>query len=356
MHEKNQTLCLQERLTIFLFYLDTSQRIFSFLTHLMYFIFLIKFKKLRYKSYIFINHFILANFLYCLIYILFIKSEKPSFAKQSLSHFVCLIASFFWSVFKFLRYYSILLVSIHRFIAVYYINLFKRINKSNVFISFSIILIWIIASVIAFICKFIFENTYGTNNCFDGHSKTFKQSLNYYMVTVTFGMALPTLSVIIIYILIYRRLRYMSRRLTGKKIRLCKKFRNEESTSNNGFVNKENPSSVVYTNKNLEVVLKSETQVTGSFNQTNGSNRTFRSCKRTQTKFANQFLAINFCLIISFVALSLASMRNVINGFNNNTGYYYLIQIFRIINIFTTSLIPLITLFYPTSVLKTALK
>lgn len=355
MHDEisNRSARISEHFTSILNYLDASQRIFSLLTHLLYLILVIRYKKLRYKSYIFINHFMLANFLYCLIYLLFIKSEMPHFSISQLNHFVCLGASFFWAVFKFSRYYSILLVSVHRFIAVYHISLFKRINKSNFFIFYSISLVWLLSAVIAFFSRFVFKTSYGTNNCFDGYSDTFSKSLYYYIVTNLFGMAVPTLSVIVIYILINKKLRHMSSKFFRKKTRSSRKKNFEESVST--YTNKEYPSSNCTNLKNLEPFAKSETQITGSYRTPNGSNGTsFRTCKRTQTKFANQFLVINFCLIIGFVSLSLASMRNLLSDFN--AGQYHWIQIFRIVNIFTCSLIPLISLFYPSSVLKFVLK
>ncbi|RMZ94916.1 G- coupled receptor moody [Brachionus plicatilis] len=348
----NRSVRIPENLTNFLNYLDASQRVFSLITHLMYFILVIRYKKLRYKSYIFINHFMLANFLYCAIYLFFIKSEMPGFSTSRINHFVCLSASFCWAVFKFLRYYSILLVSIHRFIAVYHISLFKRINKSNFFMVYSIALVWLISTVIAFFSRFVFQTSYGTNNCFDGYSETFSKSLYYYMVTVILGMAAPTFSVIVIYILIYKRLRYMSSKFFRKKTRSSRKKNVEESES--VVTNRDYPSSNCTILKNFEPLTKSDTQTNGSYSQKNSSRTTFRTCKRTQTKFANQFLAINFFLIIGFVALSVASVRNLLSDFN--AGWYHWIQIFRIINIFTTSLIPLITLFYPSSVLKSVLK
>ena len=355
MHEaiSNGSVRIPEHFTSILNYLDASQRVFSLLTHLVYFILVIRYKKLRYKSYIFINHFMLANFLYCLIYLFFIKSEMPHFSTSQINHFVCLGASFFWAVFKFSRYYSILLVSIHRFIAVYHISLFKRINKSNLFIFYSISLVWLISAIIAFFSRFVFQTSYGTNNCFDGYSEIFSKSLCYYIVTVIFGMAAPTFSVIVIYVLINKKLRYMSSKFFRKKAHSSKRKNVEESIST--YTNRDYPSSNCTNLKNLEPSAKSETQIMGSHKTTNGSNcTTFRTCKRTQTKFANQFLAINFCLMIGFVSLSLASMRNLLSDFN--AGQYHWIQIFRIVNIFTCSLIPLITLFYPSSVLKFVLK
>lgn len=349
----NHSVRISENLANFLNYLDASQRVFSLLTHLVYFILVIRFKKLRYKSYIFINHFIFANFLYCANYLFFIKSEMPHFSTSHINHFVCLSASFAWAIFKFSRYYSILLVSIHRFIAVYHLSLFKRINKSTFFIVYSISLVWIISTVIAFFSRSIFQTSYGTNNCFDGYSETFSQSLYYYMVTVIFGMAAPTFIVIIIYILIYKRLRYMSSKFFRKRTKSNKKKNCEDSAST--YTNKDCPSSNCTNLRYFDPLAKTDTQITGSYRQTSSSNgTTFKTCKRTQTKFANQFLAINFCLIVGFVALSLASMRNLLADFN--ASQYHWIQIFRIMNIFTTSLIPLITLFYPTSVLKSALK
>lgn len=366
----NQTFCISEQITTFLFYLDACQRIFSLITHLGYFLVVLKFKKLRYKSYIFINHFMFANFIYCGVYLVYIKNERPSFSYLQLNHLVCSISSILWSVFKYLRFYSILLVSIHRFIAVYYLNFFKRINRSNLLIGLSIFLVWLISAIISLLNRFVFQTTYGKNNCFDGYSTNFNQSLHYYLVSVLFGMALPTILVMTIYVLIYRKLKKMSNKLSSQRIKSSKRSKNIDENYLNTEINtscKDNCTQIRTSSfgggdspKSIEINLnKSTNQVEASLSQSfvirrGVSNRTFKTCKKTQTKFANQFLTINFCLIISFLALSLGSMRNVVTHLNE--GYYFITQILRIINVLAAALIPIFSLFYPKSILKSILK
>lgn len=174
-------------------------------------------------------------------------------------------------------------------------------------------------------------------------------------------MALPTFCVILIYLLIYKRLRKMSSNLSNGRFRKSKKVRTFEETTSNNYMPTEaylNNYATVHSstafNFNIET-LKAETQITETtkFKRT-GSNRTFRNCRKTQTRFANQFLAINFCLIISFLALSLGSMRSVVKDLNDN--YYFITQILRVINILAAALIPIFSLFYPKSVFKSVLK
>jgi hypothetical protein len=329
------------KLRRFLSIFDITNRIFSLIVHLCYLIALFKVNKLRKKSYIFINHFMFANFAYCSIYIFTIKSEKPNFSYEYLNHALCTIASIFWPIFKFVRFYSILLVSIHRFIAVFYISLFKTINSSKRNIIFCITFVWILAFSLFFITKYSFDTTYGVNNCHDGYSEELLDSLSYYFITMLLGTAIPTILVVVLYILIYKKLTKIYQKLsTNDEMKSRSNFYNKrESLSANNVKPVVQLNTIKFPEGSTRSCIKSQNASSAS-----SSPSTTITSKTTQSKFANQFLMINLFLVISFSASSISGMRNIKESFNYD--YYILIKIMRIINILSCNLIPIFSLLY----------
>jgi hypothetical protein len=321
--------------------IDMSNRILSVIVHLSYLAAVFRIKKLRKKSYIFINNFMFANFAYCSIYIFTIKNEKPNFSYDYLNHALCTIASIIWPIFKFTRFYSILLVSIHRFIAVFYISLFKTINSSKQNIIICISFVWLLAISLFFITKYLFDTTYGVNNCHDGYSEELIDSLSYYFVTTLLGTAIPTILVVVLYILIYKKLTKIYQKLSG----------NDELRSHNNIFNKRESLSidnvkplVLHNLRKCQKMTKKSCIKSPNASSTSSSQTTTITSKTTQSKFANQFLMINLFLVISFSASSISGMRNIKDSFNYD--YYILIKIMRIINILSCNLIPIFSLMY----------
>lgn len=324
-----------------LYIIDIINRLFSLIIHLFYLLAVFRVKKLRKKSYIFINHFMFANFAYCSIYLFTMKSEKPNFSLDYLNHALCTIASIVWPIFKFVRFYSVLLVSIHRFIAVFYLSLFKTINSSRRNIIICISSVWLLSFSLFFITKFFFDTTYGVNNCHDGYSEELLDSLSYYFITMLFGTAVPTVLVVVLYVLIYKKLTKIYQKLST----------NDEMKSRSNLFNKRDSLStnnvkpvVNNTSKCQEGLTRSSCVKPPNASSSSSSASTPITSKTTQSKFANQFLMINLFLVMSFSASSISSMRNIKDSFNYD--YYILIKIMRIINILSCNLIPICSLIY----------
>lgn len=330
------------KFTQVLFYLDIGQRIISILTHVIYLLIVLKCKALRKKSFLFIHNFMFTNFIYCGYFLYHIRNEKPniSYFHMSISnHTVCLIASTIWLYLKYLRFYSIVLVSVHRFIAVYHINLFKRINSSKLILCMCILIVWAFSGFIFFLTKYFFHTTHGINNCFDGYSSNFNVSLNYYIFSVAIGSAFPTVCVVVIYILIYRKLKRLEKHLSMKSSTVSKIVDSNLETTNHHIESKLLIGNEVGSITNLNMILNNKNQ-----NLKRSGTKFIKTSRKAHSRYANQFLTINILLIISFIALSFGSARNFINSFNDN--HYYITQICRIINMFSSSLVPISSLIY----------
>ena len=186
-------------------YVDIIVRIISFIAHLFYFFMIIKIEKLREISMLFAHHANFIGFLFNLHYCLYLDSIMPSFDNEKLNNILCLISEQAWAFLKISRSYAIVLIAIYRLIATFKLNLHKRINNikillSTIFSMYAIIIIFIAVN------RFGFGTTYGNVYCFDGYSPVLLISALYFFNQSVFGLALPTVIVLVSYYLIKKKL------------------------------------------------------------------------------------------------------------------------------------------------------
>lgn len=210
----NQTF-VQEGLTVLIvniiFYIDTVIRFFSALTHIVYFGSIVVISELRSRALLLVHHANLIGFLFNLHYLYYFNYVHPSFADSALNESLCVLSEVSWALLKTLRTYSIALIAVYRLIAVFKVNLFKKINKSLWFQFGSILIIYLICAILFVSAKYGFRTTYGYLYCFDGYSSIDEDSFSYFLIQATLGIMLPVVFTLIAYLIVTIRIKKSKR-------------------------------------------------------------------------------------------------------------------------------------------------
>ena len=103
---------------------------------------------LQNRTLIFVNHANLIKFLFNLHYLLYLNFVHPNFNDERLSQTLCFISEVVWALLKIIRPYSVALIAVFRFIAVFKLNLFKFINKTNSYFILSFVVVYFVTILI----------------------------------------------------------------------------------------------------------------------------------------------------------------------------------------------------------------
>ena len=173
-----------------------------------YFLTVFFIKNMQKKNFFYAHHSNFCSFLYCLLFVCFISGERPSFDNDSLNDTLCQITAIAWAVIKTLQSYSIMLLALYRYLAVYHPASFKKLNKSNKTLMIPILIIWVLSIGIFLATKFGFDTSYGYSYCFDGYSQTgFAHELNYFIVFSVFSILIPLGVVMLAYYETYEKIK-----------------------------------------------------------------------------------------------------------------------------------------------------
>ena len=111
---------------------DYVVRVVSLLLFVIYFVLVLILRELRTKNLLYVHHANAIGFVFVLMYMVYFNATTPSTSNPSVNVSLCKLTEFIWGILKYLRSYSILLIALYRFVAVKYVNVFKRINKSHI--------------------------------------------------------------------------------------------------------------------------------------------------------------------------------------------------------------------------------
>lgn len=313
--------------------IDHIFRYTSVLIHLVYLTVLIFSKDLHKRTMLFINHATLTNSIYCIITFYFIFGDRPNFNDQTVNNIICSIIEIGWIFATYIRMYSILLISVYRYLAVFKLKLYKKLNGSRLAMWSLLFTLWIISIGMPLFAKYMFQTTTSSVLCLDGFSTSFSNTLMYFFFNYGFMILGPSVVIVYIYATIIKKLRA-----------LCGSFEPSKSTK---------PSNKVF---------KIEIQENGSTNYTTSETNQvlprvgtiqnygeFRNAKK-QKRFANQFFFMCLSVIASSIVLSIFTLRNVIPNFLN--VFYYWRPVLRIYILSAISIVPLLSLYYHPSKIK----
>ena len=325
-------------------YIDITVRVLSLLTHLGYVLITITHKELRFRSLLFMHN---ANFIGLVSSIMFaawINTTVPSIADPFWYRFVCSIAEASWVIIKYSRAYSILVLGVFRFIAVFYINLYKKLAQSVWFMAFGCLVPWLLAALVFLIAKFSAHTTYAPILCSDGYTTILRDSILYYLLTTSLGYLLPIIFVILLFIAVNQRLVQVSKKLNKKKPAVHPPTQSHPLESSR--VTKQLP--VIAKNRPGEMAEDTSVHHQKSIASTAGNAeiKVKKRENRRERTLAFQFMTLNTLELISAIALTCININLFVPNFN--TTYYYMRQLFRIVSNLAQSLIPVISIvFHP---------
>jgi hypothetical protein len=320
LEENNDFFIDKEFLVEPLVYIDKIVRIFSILIFLFYFLLVLISKEQHKKNLIYVHHANLIGFLFCLMYLLYFKEKHPNFKSDDVNAVLCKLSELSWALLKYLRAYSILIIALYRLIAVFWSNLFKRLNSSLFKLLIPIFVIWSMSLVLFLSTKTIFNTTSGTFYCIDGFSENFRDKLSYLIVNTTLCIILPFSLIVIIYWMIrFELMKSQNRIFPGQH---QQKMRSNSKRASNNIT------------------------ITSTTSTTNNSSFPFNNndVHLKNRRLNKQLIAMNFCYLACFTVSSILSFRYIIPNFNKN--FYYLRQTLRVLNIFFQSLLPIISIYF----------
>lgn len=271
--------------------------------HIVYYIFIVVSKSLRKRTMLYANHAILASSFYLIISIGYIPSQYPSFADPNVNRLFCSISEIFWIFSSYIRMYSIFLIAVYRYLAVFKIAWYQMINDSLVYLLLPLVFVWAISIGFPIGAKFIFHTSVSPILCLDGLSNSINETWSYFFFNFTIMAFFPTVSIIVIYFMITRKLNSMTQVLNKKRV------------------------------VSLEITYSRWRPRTADAHR----NRTSVELKRIdEKKFANQFLIMCTFMVLTVIGLSIFQLRNVIpNYFTvwSNNGYTKVVKTWVVCNI-----------------------
>ena len=317
-------------------YVDYVNRVVSSLMFIIYLVFVILLKELRTLNLLYVHHANFVGFIFVLMYMIYFTSSVPTTKDPVLFDQLCTATETIWGVVKYLRGYSVLLIALYRFMAVFYIEQFKTLNKSYALISAPIAVVWVLSVVLFLSTKFGFQTTYGNLFCIDGFSANLSNVIGYLTVSSFLCILVPFSLITLIYIMIRRKIS-QNRSITSS---------NHQSKTQTMAVN--DPQSE---NKSLEMSLGQfstlqETCATGisPMNRVKAQKQRARYEMKKNIRFNIQLIAMNICYIMCFSMSFVLSFRYVIVDFNER--FYYFRQLLRILNILFQAMIPVLSLYF----------
>jgi hypothetical protein len=266
--------------------------------------------------------------MFCVMYIFYFEQTLPSFPNNPrLNNLLCVLSEINWSMLKYLRSYSILLIALYRFLAVFYLTLFKKLNSSLIWLILPLLVLWLFSAIIFVSTKFGFQTTYGSLYCIDGFTTYLPNAIGYLTVTTIISLILPFLCITIIYYLIKKNSNANEKKINFETCNGegTRRTTIEPSLTLGGFFGRRFTQGSSQMDANKSIKIKKQ-----ELNKTKRLNR--------------QLIALNICYLLSFSVAFVLNFRYIIADFN--TRFYFWRQILRILNVFFQSLIPIVSLYF----------
>jgi hypothetical protein len=305
-------------------YFDKSTRFLLLISYLIYFLITIIFKKTRKFQLVQLHHVNFCGFLLSILTACWSFNSYPAFTNQNLNIFICYISETLFGTIKYTMSYSILILAIYRYFAVFKNHVYKKISNSYVYALISIFFSWLISLAIFFISKYSIGSTYGYQ-CLDGNGNgSLKRVLIYFSITNSIGFLMPYMIVVLIYVCIQNKLNEISVNLSRNNSRKNSKAHHTSNTS-------------LFKKRKL------------SNNQNNNDLECNKIKTHKERSFTLQLVLINSIEIMYFIINALvkflwASVDSDNSNINNDS--HNLKIILNAINNLVQSIIPIITLYF----------
>ena len=203
----------------FINYIDYSMRIVSLIIHIIYLLCIWRIKDLQTRQLLYLHHVNIIGLIYTVHYVCYIFGQSPDFGSAFANDLVCNISSMIWMITKFMRMFSLLLLAIYRYTAVYYITLHRNFTRSLGYMILAIMVTWIIAVLFSISFKYSFNTTYSIFYCFEGDSEDLSLVTWFMIINNTFAIVLPSILIAYLYLRIVHRINEVNKNLSMKKVR-----------------------------------------------------------------------------------------------------------------------------------------
>jgi hypothetical protein len=316
--------------------LDYVVRVIAVLVHFVYAAFVISLKEYRSRTMIYLHHVNAVSMLYCLHFVVYIGSRAPNFDNNTLNETLCTLSELAWMNLKLMRALSLLMLAVYRYLAVYRLTLYRRLNGSMTLLVALVPLSWLFSVSISLIFKYAFRTSYAPFFCTDGFSsESFALAMAYYALSALVAVLVPTICVYSLYKRIQRKFNSLSVRLNRKSNKIDTMFTNTINTAT-VVVDRQADQIVHQKTKSISkqhrstqgaiyyIVLAAATATGSSSVTTNYQGRAksndvaasqSRKTLKAEFKFAKQFASINFFTIMSSLFLLLTNMQLVIASY-----------------------------------------
>lgn len=216
----NSTAATASHDLLFIF-VSSSDHVFRYLSlivHLIFIIVLIITSETRTRNLLYVNHATVISTFYPLIQFFFIFGNTPNFPDPQLNQILCTAAGYFRDLASVIRPYSILIIAIYRYIAVFHLNLFARLNRSNGLLITPIILVWLVSIGIPIVVSKSIGVTVSSFLCINGSSRSIFVAKVYFFI-YCIVLLVPNLTTMALYVRIMIELRHIKRRvrITGSR-------------------------------------------------------------------------------------------------------------------------------------------
>ena len=155
----------------------------------------------------------MKSFLILMMFCYINNGGQPTYANATLNDVLCSISEIAWIFAIYIRMYSVLLIAIYRYLAVFHMRLFNRLNAAWSHLLCPVVCIWLFSIACPIATKYAFCTRYSAVLCLDGYTTDVCDLVLYCVVNFSLMIVLPALSSVAIYMIIVHKLHDINRKL-----------------------------------------------------------------------------------------------------------------------------------------------
>nr|QVK45854.1 G protein-coupled receptor [Proales similis] len=176
-------------------YLDYGARVLTLVLHVGYFGAVALRSTLRTRALLYLNQVNLIGLLLSINAAIYIGGLNPL---EWSSGVVCQTSEMSWAILGFMRVWSLLLLGVYRYIAVFHLNLHHRWRSSVNLLAVPCISLWLTAVVLSFALKFALQTQPSTFMCTPGHTAVIQNAIVFFTIESVLLQLVPSLIAIIL--------------------------------------------------------------------------------------------------------------------------------------------------------------
>lgn len=187
--------------------IDQISRYYCLSINLVFIGVLITSREIRTKNLFYVNHATVVNTFYPALLFAYIFGNTPNFADENINTILCTISGYFREFANYIRSYSILLIAAYRYLGVFHVDIYRRVNKSTLLLLSPLGLVWFLCIIIPIIIEKSLKTHLTINLCLNGDSDSLSISIAYFIISYFMQTVLPLTLVIYAYVKIMGKLK-----------------------------------------------------------------------------------------------------------------------------------------------------